>query len=163
MLGGVMNRFLLSLLAVLVLTVQVGWTAESGPLKPSATDKCPVCGMFVAKYPDFVATIVFNDGSYAMFDGTKDMFKYYLDMKKYDRTKNQSDIKSIQVTAYYSLSAIDGYKALYVLGSDVYGPMGKELIPFEKEAEARQFMDDHRAKAMVKFAEITGEMIEKMD
>ncbi len=44
-----------------------------------------------------------------------------------------------------------------------YGPMGKEFIPFDKEAEARQFMNDHQGKAIVKFGEITREMIEKMD
>jgi copper chaperone NosL len=150
-------------MGILVLSVSLGWAAELGPIKPSATDKCPVCGMFAAKYPDFVAAILFTDGSYAVFDGAKDMFKYYLDMKKYDRTRNPSDIQSIQATAYYSLSPIDGRKAFYVLGSDVYGPMGRELIPFEKEAEARQFMDDHRGKAIVKFSEVTQEMIEKLD
>jgi copper chaperone NosL len=158
-----MNRFRLCLFLVLMLIVQFGWAEEPSPIKPSATDKCPVCGMFVAKYPDFVAAIFFVDGSYAVFDGAKDMFKYYFDMKKYDRTRNPSDIKFIQVTAYYSLSPIDGRQAFYVVGSDVYGPMGKELIPFEKEAEARQFMDDHRAKAIVKFTDITREMIEKLD
>jgi nitrous oxide reductase accessory protein NosL len=119
--------------------------------------------MFVAKYPDFVAEILFKDGSYAVFDGMKDMFKYYFDIKKYEKSRSSSDIKAVQVTDYYNLSFIDGYAAFYVLGSDVYGPMGRELIPFDKEAEARQFMNDHQGKAILKFGEITREMIEKMD
>lgn len=158
-----MNRLIVILMGMFVFLMTQAWAAEPGPIKPSETDKCPVCGMFTAKYPDFVAAIRFMDGSYAVFDGAKDMFKYYFDMKKYDRARNPSDIQLIQVTAYYTLSPIDGRKAYYVLGSDVFGPMGRELIPFEKEAEARQFMDDHRAKAVVKFAEVTREMIEKLD
>ena len=158
-----MNRFGVGALIVLLAAVPLGWAAEITPLKPSPVDKCPVCGMFVAKYPDFLAEITFNDGSRALFDGTKDMFKYYFDMTKYEHSKNPSDIKSIRVTDYYSLSVTDGYRAFYVLGSDVYGPMGRELIPFEKEDEALEFMKDHKAKAILKFGQITKEMIQKMD
>jgi nitrous oxide reductase accessory protein NosL len=158
-----MKRFNLVLLAWLFFAGQLGWAAETAPVKPTPADKCPVCGMFVAKYPDFVAAIVFNDGSYAVFDGAKDMFKYYFDMKKYDRARSPADIKFIQVTGYYNLNAIDGQKALYVLGSDVYGPMGTELIPFAEAAEAQEFMKDHKGKTILKFGEITKEMIEKMD
>jgi copper chaperone NosL len=158
-----MNRLRWVLLVALVLAGQRGWAAETVPVKPSPTDKCPVCGMFVAKYPDFVTAILFNDSSYAVFDGAKDMFKYYFDMKKYDRAKSPSDVKSIQVTSYYSLNPIDGHTALYVFGSDIYGPMGMELIPFAEEAEAQEFMRDHRGKAILKFGEITRAIIEKMD
>ena len=42
--------------------------------KPAATSTCPVCGMFVAKYPQWVATVVWRDGTAAHFDGAKDMF-----------------------------------------------------------------------------------------
>jgi len=30
--------------------------------------------------------------------------------------------------------------------SDVYGPMGRELIPFEKMKDAEEFMTDHKVK-----------------
>ena len=33
------------------------------------TAKCPVCGMFVAKYPDWTATSSFKDGSVSYYDG----------------------------------------------------------------------------------------------
>ena len=158
-----MNRRIMALSMVLFLAAGLGWAADTGPIKPTETDKCPVCGMFVAKYPDFVAEILFKDGSYAVFDGMKDMMKYYLDMKKYEKSRSSSDIRTIYVTSYYELNFIDGQAAFCVHGSDIYGPMGKEFIPFEKEAEARQFMNDHQGKAILKFSEITREMIEKMD
>ncbi|NIU56508.1 MAG: nitrous oxide reductase accessory protein NosL, partial [Phycisphaerae bacterium] len=120
------------------LTTSMAPAGERPAVKPTPTDKCPVCGMFVAKYPDFAAQIIFKDGSYAFFDGAKDMFKYYFDLTKYNRSKTVADIDSIYVTDYYDLKWIDAYKAFYVQGSDVYGPMGREIIPFEKKEGAEQ-------------------------
>ena len=119
--------------------------------------------MFVAKYPDFLAEIIFKDGSYAVFDGVKDMFKYYFNLKKYSPTKDLSDIDSIYVTSYYDLVLIDGFNAFYVEGSNVYGPMGKELIPFEKEPDAIEFMKDHVGKAVLKFKDINSNLIKTLD
>jgi copper chaperone NosL len=133
------------------------------PRKISPQDKCPVCGMFVAKYPDFVAQIVFKDGSHAFFDGVKDMMKYYFDLPKYNPAKSMADIGLILVSDYYKLTLIDGHKAWYVIGSDVYGPMGKELIPFQDEAAAKEFKVDHKGTAILQFNGITPEIIKPLD
>jgi len=131
-------------------------------LKPSPRDKCTVCGMFVAKYPDWVARITFRDGSRAFFDGPKDLFKYYHDLGKYNPTKKTSDILSIQVSDYYALEPIDAFRAYYVIGSDVYGPMGRELIPFSVEADAAEFLKDHRGNRIVTFRDITPEVLKAL-
>jgi nitrous oxide reductase accessory protein NosL len=119
--------------------------------------------MFVAKYPDWVAEIIFKDGSYAVFDGAKDMFKYYFNFGKYNPSRKLSDIDSVYVTDYYGLTFIDGYKAVYVIGSDIYGPMGRELIPFEKEGDAKEFMKDHKGKSLLPFKGVTIEVIKPLD
>lgn len=143
--------------------ILIAKTSADERLKPASTDKCPVCGMFVAKYPNWIAQIVFNDGSYAFFDGPKDMFKYYLELKKYNPSKKQSDIKGIFVTDYYSLNSIDATSAYYVIGSDVYGPMGRELIPFKSETDAKVFMKDHKGKLIMRFTEVTADIIKEID
>jgi len=156
----------LKLVTILTLALAPVTDIQSGerkPVKPSAKDKCPVCGMFVAKYPDFLAEILFKDGSYAVFDGTKDMFKYYFNMKKYNPSRKPSDVDSIYVTEYYGLTLIDGFNAFYVIGSDVYGPMGNELLPVKSEAEARDFQKDHKGKSIFKFTEITQEIVKGLD
>ena len=141
---------------VLVLLLLCGpAVGASPPRTPATTTKCPVCGMFVAKYPDFLSQIIFNDGSYAAFDGPQDMFKYYLNIKTYNPKKKVSDIDSVYVTDYYALTPVDGLKAYYVNGSDINGPMGKELIPFGKESDAQAFMKDHHGKSVLKFEEVT--------
>jgi copper chaperone NosL len=150
---------------MLVILFAASWAlaAEKKPVKPTPKDKCPVCGMFVAKYPDFAAQVLFQDGSYAVFDGTKDMFKYYLNLKKYAPAKRIEDIASIYVTDYYSLEPVDGTTAWYVAGSDTFGPMGKELIPFSKETDARGFMKDHKGKSLLRFKDVDAELIKGLD
>ena len=119
--------------------------------------------MFVAKYPDFVTRIIFTDGTYAVFDGAKDMFKYYFNLKKYNAAKELTDIASISVTDYYEMSSIDGREAWFVVGSDVYGPMGRELMPFAGEADAQGFLKDHSGKKILRFEEVTPDVIKELD
>jgi copper chaperone NosL len=159
----VWKRTCIFFIAMVFLAQSAGWGLEKGPAKPGPRAKCPVCGMFVAKYPDFLTQVVFRDGSSDFFDGSKDMFKYLTNMKKYKPGKSPADIEAVYVTDYYSLAPVDGTKAFYVLGSDVFGPMGKELIPFEKEPEARAFMKDHKGKKIMKFQEINESILRTLD
>jgi copper chaperone NosL len=153
-------RVTLIVFFLIVAPLQAG---DAPPVKPSKADKCPVCGMFVAKYPDFLAQIIFTDGSYALFDGAKDMFKYYFNLKKYNISKHSSDMAAVYVTDYYSMNAANGRNTYYVVGSNVFGPMGNELIPFEKEGEAKEFMTDHAGKMVVRFDAVTPELIKGLD
>ncbi len=130
-------------------------------VKPAIRDKCPVCGMFVAKYPKWVAEIVFKDGSHAVFDGCKDLFKYYFNVKKYDRDKKKDDIAGIFVTEYYTTKIMTAGDVYFVVGSDVLGPMGHEFIPVKGKEDAETFMLDHKGKKMFRFDEITPEEIPK--
>ena len=139
------------------------WAADPKPLKPTPKDKCPVCGMFVFKYPDWVAQAVFRDGSRLYFDGVKDLMKFYLNPSSYHSTKSRTETAAIFVTDYYSLESVEGTRAYYVIGSDVFGPMGKELVPFGKEAEAREFLKDHKGKKILRFQEITPEILKPLD
>jgi nitrous oxide reductase accessory protein NosL len=146
-----------------IMSFSLANAAETKFIKPAAKDKCPVCGMFVAKYPDWVSEVVFKDGSYAVFDGPKDLFKFVLDLKRYSPGRKQSDIDRFVVTDYYAVIHIDGRSAFYVLGSDVYGPMGKELIPFAREADAREFQKDHGAARVLRFDEIAPAVLNELE
>jgi copper chaperone NosL len=148
---------------IIIFMAAVALAGEKGPVTPAPNDKCPVCGMFVKKYPDWTSQIVFRDRSYAVFDGVKDMFKYYFGMKKYNPSHVPGDVDSIYVIDYYSLRPTDGRKANYVIGSDVYGPMGRELIPFAKIDDAKEFLKDHRGKRVLRFDEVTQEIIQELD
>ena len=158
-----MIRFIGIVVAAVLLNAAPGSTAEPAVAKPSDKDKCPVCGMFVAKYPDWVAAVIFKDAARRYFDGPKDLFKFLLDLEQYAPGKGRSDIDRLFVTDYYAVSHIDGRLAFYVIGSDVYGPMGKELIPFTREAVAREFLKDHRGRKILRFDEITPAVMKELD
>jgi copper chaperone NosL len=157
-----MQRLILAWLAMMLMAMPIR-AQGTEPVLPTGTDKCPVCGMFVAKYPDFLAQLVFKDGSRAFFDGAKDMFKYYLNLVKYNPGEKQEDVAAVYVTDYYDLKLVDGTKAYFVIGSTVYGPMGKELIPFEHEDAAQDFMVDHSGVATLRFRDVTLEALKALD
>jgi copper chaperone NosL len=157
------TRFVLVVCAALVFLSTGLATAQNSYVPPGPRDKCPVCGMFVHKYPDFAASIIFKDGHRVYFDGAKDMFKFYHNMTKYDVRRLPSDIAALYVIDYYALAPTDGLKAIYVIGSDVLGPMGHELIPFAKGAEAAEFKRDHRGRMAVTFNSVSGAMVKGLD
>jgi nitrous oxide reductase accessory protein NosL len=119
--------------------------------------------MFVSRYPDWVATVRYQDGYAHHFDGPKDLFKYWLHLPKYAPGHQQTDIAAIGVTEYYGLSKIDARTAWYVIGSDVLGPMGHELVPLATAAEAEEFVRDHKGHRILRFDEVTPALLERLD
>jgi nitrous oxide reductase accessory protein NosL len=61
------------------------------------------------------------------------------------------------------MKSISAHDAFFVVGSEVYGPMGHELIPFATEADAEVFRKDHKGKQVLRFQEITPKVLEKLD
>ncbi len=142
-----------------------GDRANIATVKVAKDEKCPVCGMFVYKYPRWAAQIEIKGKHHFSFDGVKDLMKFYFEPAKWgDKFKGmKKNFGKISVTDYYSQKAIDGEKAFYVIGSDILGPMGNELIPFINEADAKSFKGDHRGKKIVKFSEITKKLTYDLD
>lgn len=155
--------FILMFVATLLLNASASAGPEKSYTKPAERDKCPVCGMFVAKYPDWIAEVVFHDGSYRVFDGAKDMFKFLADLKTYEANRTRGDIAAIYVTDYYDVRPVDAHKAFFVIGSDVYGPMGAEFVPFAKETDAKEFKKDHDGRRILKFTDVTPAVLKTFD
>jgi len=122
--------------------------------------KCPVCGMFVAKYPKWAAAMQMEGKTY-YFDGVKDMMKYYIFDGDFPYDRNKID--TIWVSDYYTLEAVSAKEAYYVLDPNVFGPMGHELIPFKSAEAAETFMQEHHGKRIVRFHEITARMVMALD
>ncbi len=146
-----------------ILLAAVLAAGSTPPAKPGPRDKCPVCGMFVARYPDWLAGAVLRDGSRRWFDGAKDLLKFWLDPGRYLPGLGRADLASAFVTDYYALAPVPLGEAFFVLGSDVYGPMGKELVPFARRAEAEEFLRDHRGQRILKLDEVTPELLRGLD
>jgi nitrous oxide reductase accessory protein NosL len=153
---------LLTLLLLLGIAGLVVAAEAPAPKTPAKGDKCPVCGMFVAKYPDWTAQIAWKDGQTVFFDGVKDLLVCLFDLPRYAPGRSRQDVAAIYVTEYYAMTPIRAEEALFVVGSDVYGPMGAELIPFAGRADAEQFAKDHRGKRTLPFAELTPGLLQTL-
>jgi copper chaperone NosL len=155
-------RILLSCVIALCL---FGAAAAAGPANPDPGQKerCPVCGMSVAKYADWHGRIEFSDSTAAVFDGPKCTFKYILGMKQPDAPPTRDDIVAITMKDYYSKAVIDARKAYFVIWGDVYGPMGHEPIPFEKAGDAKKFLKEHKGTDILRFGAINPALITSLD
>jgi len=151
-------------LAALILLLSMGSSYAGEPtVTIKKTDRCPVCGMFVYKYPKWVAQIIFKDGSSYFYDGAKDMFKHIFDTAKYTPGKAAENIRDIYVTDYYEVELVEAKSAFFVIGSDVLGPMGHELLPFKDQESAQEFLEDHKGKSIIRFQDVTPVIIESLD
>ena len=154
-----MRRFVLALL----LSLWAALVVAQMPPKPGPKDSCPVCGMLVSKYPNWVATIVYKDGHAHHFDGAKDMFKFWFDPPKYAAGHSREMIAAVWITDYYGLQKIDARKAWYVIGSDILGPMGHEFVALASEADAKEFITEHKGKQVLTFGQVTKDMPVRLD
>jgi nitrous oxide reductase accessory protein NosL len=151
------------MMGILVCAIGIADSADQKRKPMMKKDKCPVCGMFVYKYPKWVAMIEFADGSSYFHDGAKDMFKHYMNVAKYTPGKSRQEIASLSVTDYYAVTLIDAKEAFYVIGSNVFGPMGHELIPFKDQASAQEFLEDHKGTRILRFSDVSEETIKALD
>ena len=151
------------LIILVALCLPNAMAAPQGIPKPGPMDMCPVCGMLVSKYPNWVAVVVYKDDHAHFFDGAKDFFKFLATPGKYDTRHSEDRVAAMWVTEFYGLTRIDARKAFYVIGSDVLGPMGHELVPLETEADALDFLKEHKGRRIVSFDQVTPEMIAALD
>ena len=146
----------------LVLSAPTSFAGNEPVDTVSEQTRCSVCGMFVAKYPNWLTRIHYDGLEQTKyFDGVKDMMVFYFNPEKYGAASRES-IRAIFVRDYYSLTWLSAQEAFYVVGSDVFGPMGHELIPFGTRGAAESFSKDHHGKNILAFDEITPELIESL-
>lgn len=131
--------------------------------------KCPVCGMEIGgkeqqgvtlTYKDgrvvgfhAMAAAVFENGTVVGFDGARCLFVYNSVPQKYN--VNVSDIAHQYVTDFTTKRMIELPRAFLVLGSEVKGLMGYELIPFGNKADAGKFASEYDGKWIVQLHEVT--------
>lgn len=154
-----MYKFFRNLIVAMGIILFLTFNLQAKPVTDIKPDeKCRICGMFVAKYQPWIAQIQYSDGDVAMFDGVKDMMAFYFEPEKLGGKLNQKAM-AIYVKDYYTQEWINGKEAFYVTGSDVMGPMGHELIPFDSTSAAENFMKDHKGNNIFHFNEITLEQV----
>lgn len=148
----------------LLLAAGVAFSAlQPPPPKPGPKDLCPVCGMRVATYPTWLATLVWLDGRATHFDGAKDQFKFLQAPASFLPGSTRAQVRDLYVTEYYGLKRIRAETAWYVVGSDVLGPMGHDLVALESQEDAADFLKDHKGKRILRFDQVTRDILAGLD
>lgn len=114
---------------------------------------CPVCGMKIEGSTLGPAAVVFKDGKVVGFDSAGDMFRYVLAPVKY--SVSTENIKNTFVTDHGTKKFVDAKQAFFVVGSDVMGSMGLDVVAFSKKDDAEKFSSEHKGKRVASYAEVT--------
>ena len=139
---GVKSRLALSLLLVSCLAY-FAWTAVA------QTARCAHCGMRVDPAGAFTSGAS-DAGQTLAFDSNKCLLRYRLD---------HPSMHDAWVTDYYARTHVALERAFFVIGSEVIGPMGADLVALGSRADAERFLRDHHGAALHPSAEITAEIV----
>ncbi len=111
------------------------------------TDKCPVCGMYPARFPKNKCQIQTGDKTIYHFCSSHCLFQFLENSAKYAGREVQPFLS--WVVDYNSGAWIGAKAAYYVVGSGQKGPMGKEAFVFDKMSEAKKFAGEHGGKVII--------------
>lgn len=98
--------------------------------------RCPVCGMFPAKAPEWAAQVIFKDGATQFFDSPLSLLIYLQDVSRYTAGRQSSNIAAEFVSDSAKGGWIPAQHAFYVSGSNSLGPMRAGNLPAFSSAEA---------------------------
>lgn len=130
--------------------------------KPGKDDRCPVCGMFVNKYPKWAAGFVFQSGAPYFHCCPKCMIHNLHHVPKYQPGERRENLRQIWVTEYYTTRQTDAREVFFVVGTSLVGPMGLDLIPVRSKTAAETFKKDYQGEFIVTLDEVTPEMLDKV-
>ena len=115
-------------------------------------DRCPVCGMYPARYPQHKCQVITKEKKVVHFCSTQHLFEFLQNTRKYVKT----DVKPfrIWVIDFPTETWIGGKTAYYVVGSGKQGPMGSEAIAFDTKRAAGDFAGKEGGKVLM-FSQVT--------
>jgi copper chaperone NosL len=137
---------------VLLLALIVACEGEGAPALAQAGEHCAHCGMTIAEGSGFTAGATDAAGHAVFFDSPKCLFRWL-------GQTGGAGATGAWVTEYFTRARTSIDDALYVLGSDVSGPMGRDLVPVTPRERADHFASSHGGRVLSR-AEVTPEVVE---
>lgn len=115
-------------------------------------EHCAHCGMSIADDSGFTAGATTSAGAAVYFDSPKCLFRWLGQAAGGGAT-------GAFVTEYFTRARTPIDDALYVLGSDVNGPMGRDLVAVAPRDRADHFASSHGGRVLTR-SEVTPEIVE---
>ncbi|MHB1349106.1 MAG: nitrous oxide reductase accessory protein NosL [Desulfobulbaceae bacterium] len=121
-------------------------------IEPTAADRCVVCGMPPANYPNNRAQILTSDNKTLHFCSGRCLVYFMADPSQY----GHAGVKPMFIWATVFPEAMYDYAAglFYVAGSKGLGPMGPEPFAFRTRKDAADFMAE-KGGAFMPFEKLT--------
>lgn len=96
------------------------------------------------------AELVGSDGTVTEFDTPRCALSSW--------RSGQTAATELRVQEYYERRTCGGSEVRFILGGDVLGPMGRDLVPVEP-SRATKFIQDHGADRALKLDEVTMDVL----
>jgi copper chaperone NosL len=113
-------------------------------------ERCRHCGMKIDRSSSWRTELVLADGSVLSFDTPRCALTSW--------RNGTTQASTIRVQEYYERAFRDGESVRFVIGSDVVGPMGPDLVPVDP-SQVDKFIHDHHADRALKLADVTVEVL----
>lgn len=137
--------------------------AMLAPRPVPADARCPVCGMYPARFSRWAAQSIFKDGAAHYFDSPLDLFVFLQDMDRHDRRYTPDDVAISFVSDLESGQLIETEDAFFVHGSSAIGPMRDADLPaFSSRTAADAFVRSRNGRVL-SFMQITPELIQSIN
>lgn len=108
--------------------------------------RCKTCGMRIDPKSAWLAELVTSDGAVVSFDTPQCALRAW--------RSNAVAATSLRVHEYYDRAMRDAGTLRFVIGSDVKGPMGPDLVPVDP-SRVSKFMQDHAGRRVLDLEEIS--------
>lgn len=110
--------------------------------------RCATCGMIVAPESGWRA-----GAADEAFDSPKCLFRH---------VHRGGDASDAWVIEYYSQERRPAREMLFVTGTDLESPMGRDLVPVEGRDAAERLRVDHHGEGVLAWNEVERELIEEL-
>lgn len=124
--------------------------------------RCPVCGMYPARSPDWAGQIIFSNGDAQFFDSPVSLLLFLNDVPRYSAGRSGDDIVARYVTDVTSKEWIDAGAAFYVYGSNAMGPMRAGNLPAFAQRSAAEAFAQQRGGTVHVLGAIDAPMLQTM-
>lgn len=132
------------------------------PRSVPADARCPVCGMFPARFPHWAAQAIYHDGAVQFFDSPVNLHVFLGDVSRYNSAYTGADVAATFVTDVTSGTWVDSFAAHYVHGSNALGPMRDGNLPAFAEREAAERFAAERDGVVLSADQITAETLRSL-
>ncbi|MBX3204603.1 MAG: nitrous oxide reductase accessory protein NosL [Labilithrix sp.] len=120
----------------------------------TAEARCKHCGMKIDPASAWRVELVAADGSATSFDTPRCALTSW--------RSGKSQATALRAQEYYERRWRDAAELRFVLGGDVVGPMGPDLVPVDP-SRATKFIQDHGADRALRLDEITTDVLARIE